>query len=167
MPVRLYETLFLLDATKVAADSEAVKGHLHGLLERHGGTIEVTRPWDESRKLAYPIKKQKKGYFQAVYYRMDSLKQAELEKDLAITETVLRHLTSVIDPKWEETIMDVARNDHATAFAVRGMHEESAPADLTPNIPGVTSDGTEDGGLTPERPRGPRGPRRELAEKPE
>lgn len=166
MPARLYETLFLLDATKVAADADGSKTQVHGLLERHGGEIAVSRPWDENRKLAYPIKKQKKGYYLAVYYKMDTLKQASLEKDFAINELILRHLTSAIDPKWEDAIMDVAKNDHGNAFALRGMHDDAAPTDVVPNLPGVPAEvGGDDGAA--ERPRGPRGPRRELAEKPE
>src|SRR5579885_622449 len=109
MPVELYETLFLLDSNKLSADPDAVRGHLHALLEKHGGHVEVSRPWDD-RKLAYPIKKQKKGSYHIVYYRMEGRHQAEFERDLKLNEAVLRHLTSHVDPKWADAVMDVARN---------------------------------------------------------
>ena len=38
MPIATYETLFMLDATKVAADADAVKQQVHHLLERHGAS---------------------------------------------------------------------------------------------------------------------------------
>ena len=70
MPKANYETLFLLDSTKVSSDAEAVKAQLHHILERHGGAIEVSRPWDYNHKLSYPIEKQKKGSFHIVYYTL-------------------------------------------------------------------------------------------------
>jgi small subunit ribosomal protein S6 len=129
MPVELYETLFLLDSNKLSADPDSVKGHLHASIEKHGGRVEVERPWDD-RKLAYPIKK---------------------------------HMTIHVDPKWSEAVMDVARNDHATAFALRGMQEETAPTDVNPSLSENLPEGEAVAAAT-----GGRRPRREaVAEKPE
>src|SRR6478609_9737024 len=101
MPTQTYETLFLLDPTKVSADADGVKNQLHALIERHGGHIEVSRPWDYNHKLAYPIGKSKKGSFHIVYYTFESTRQAELERDFQLQEgLILRQLTSKIDPKW-------------------------------------------------------------------
>lgn len=134
MPVELYETLFLLDSTKLAAEPDAVRGGLHATLEKHGGAVEVSRPWDD-RKLAYPIKKQKKGSYHIVYYKMESRRQGELDRDLKLNENILRYMTVHVDPKWAEAIMDVAKNDTAAAFALRGMHDEAAPGEgVSPNL---------------------------------
>jgi small subunit ribosomal protein S6 len=162
MPVQLYETLFLLDSNKQSADPDAVRHGLHAGLEKYNAEIVVSRPWDD-RKLTYPIKKQKKGAYYIIYYRMDSLKQLPLEADLKLNEAVLRHLTLVVDPKWEEVVMDAARNDTGPAFAVRGMQEETAPMDMNPNIPeGGIPEGEAVAAATAARR-----PRREPAEKPE
>jgi small subunit ribosomal protein S6 len=125
MPVNTYETLFLLDSTKVTADADGVTTQVHHVLEKHGGHVLISRPWDYNHKLAYPVKKQKKGAFHIVYYTMDGTKQIELEKDLKLVEVVLRHLTSVLDPKWQENILEVAREDKSTGFALRGMQDEA------------------------------------------
>ena len=61
MPIQIYETLFLLDPTKVASDAEGVKTQLHHIIERHGGHVEISRPWDYNHKLTYPIGKSNKG----------------------------------------------------------------------------------------------------------
>ena len=172
MPIKNYETLFLLDPTKVSADAEGVKTQIHHILERHGGTIEISRPWDYNHKLTYPIGKQKKGSFHIIYYKMESTKQAELERDFALQEgLILRQLTSKIDPKWLEEIMKVAREDTGNGFALRGMQDEAAvqtdPAAIggEPVPPGLN----DDGGPPPHREGGGGGGRRrrEMAEKPE
>ncbi|SRR5581483_2354666 len=162
MPVQLYETLFLLDSNKLSADPDAVKGALHATIERHGGRIEVGRPWDD-RKLAYPIKKQKKGTYYIAYYRMDSAKQHDMDRDLKLNESVLRYLTINIDPKWADAVLDVARNETAAAFALRGMHDETAPTDVTPTLGEGLPEGEAVAAAT-----GGRRPRREpVAEKAE
>jgi small subunit ribosomal protein S6 len=127
MPVKLYETLFALDATKVSADGDAVRNAIHAHLEKFGGQIEIARPWDENAKLAYPIKKQKKAYLYIVYYRMESTKQAELERELQLDDNILRQLTMLVEPKWADTILEIARNETGSRFALKGMQEDTAP----------------------------------------
>lgn len=125
MPVVTYETLFLLDSNKVSSDAEGAKSTLHHVIERVGGQVVVSRPWDYNHKLTYPIRKSKKGAFHIIYYTLESRKQSELDREFKLNpELILRHLTINIDPKWLETVMGVARDDHGSGFAVRGMHEE-------------------------------------------
>jgi small subunit ribosomal protein S6 len=168
MPVQTYETLFLLDSPKVTADAEAVKQTVHHLIERHGGQISISRPWDYNHKLSYPIKKQKKGAFHIIYYTMESTHQAALERDFALAEVILRQLTLRIDPKWQELILSVAREDTGHGFALRGMQDEAAvqtdPAAIggEPMFGGDGEPGHGPGGGGPRRGRRP-----EMAEKPE
>ena len=127
MPVQTYETLFLLDATKVSADIEGVKNQIHHILERHGGQVRVSREWNYNQKLAYPIEKQKKGALHIVYYTMESTRQIGMEQDFALAEGVIfRQLTLRIDPKWADVVLGVAREEGGKEFAVRGMQEEVA-----------------------------------------
>ena len=162
MPVQLYETLFLLDSTKLSADPDGVRGQLQATLEKHGAQIDVARPWDD-RKLAYPIHKQKKGSYHIVYYHLDSLKQIEIERDLKLNENLLRHMTLVVDPKWAEAVMDVARNDTSAAFALRGMQDEASPTDVSPNL----AEGLPEGEAVTAATGGRRPRREPVAEKPE
>jgi small subunit ribosomal protein S6 len=161
MAVQLYETMFLLDSGKLAGDPDGIRAQLGHGLEKHGAEIIVTRPWDD-RKLSYPIQKQKKGSYHIVYYRIESTKQAEIEQDLRLNENLLRHLTLLIDPKWSEVALDVARNDTAAAFAIRGMQDEVNPSDVSPNMPEGMPEGEAVAAATAARR-----PRREGPEKPE
>lgn len=160
MPVELYETMFLIDSTKLSADPDAVRGQIINTLERYGATIEVNRPWDD-RKLAYPIKKQKKGVYHIIYYRMESTRQSELDHDLRINENLLRYMTIHVDPKWSEAMLEVAKNDQVMAFALKGIQEEAGPGDMQPNY-GEGFD-VPPGDMPPVR----RGRRDQMAEKPE
>ena len=158
MPVNSYECLFLLDPTKTSTDMDGIKGQLHGTLEKYGAQILASRKWDD-RKLAYPIGGQKKGVYYLTFFKADSKKMSEIDHDFRLNEAILRHLVSAIDPKWEEEMLAVARDDHRLALQV--MHEEApegGPAAGGPGlppgeegIPGVV----EEGGMDRSR-RGPR-----------
>ena len=174
MSVVTYETMFLLDPNKVSTDAEGAKQQLHHVLERHGASIIVSRPWDYNHKLSYQINKQKKGSYHIVYYTMESTKQRELERDFALQEgLILRQLTLKIDPKWQDIILGIAREETGNGFAVRGMRDETAvttdPAAIgAEGGPPPGADG--EGGGPPPRDGaggGPRRPRREMADKPE
>jgi small subunit ribosomal protein S6 len=174
--------MFLLDANKASTDADGTKTQLHTLLERHGATVVVSRPWDYNHKLSYPISKQKKGAFHIIYYTMESTKQRELERDFALQEgLILRQLTLKVDPKWEEIVLGVAREDAGNGFAVRGMKDE-ATVTTDPTAIGVgmmmEEGGGRDGGGGREGGggggregggggRGPRPRRGEISDKPE
>lgn len=129
MPIITYETMFLLDSNKVSSDADGTKLQIHHLLERHGGQVIISRPWDYNHKLSYPISKQKKGAFHIIYYTMESTHQSALERDFALAEgLILRQLTLKLDPKWQELILGVARDDAGNGFALRGMQEEASVA---------------------------------------
>lgn len=169
MPVETYETMFILDANKVSADADGTKNQIHHILERHGGHVLISRPWDYNHKLAYPINKQKKGAYHIVYYTMESTNQAGLERDCQLVEgLILRQLTLKLDPKWQEAVLQVAREDASNGFALRGMQDEAA---VQTDPAAIGAEPVEGEGGPPPRdggpPRGPRGPRREMAEKPE
>lgn len=151
MPVNSYECLFLLDPTKTATDMDGVKGTLQGTLEKYGSEVIVSRKWDE-RKLAYPIAGHKKGVYHLAYFKVDSLKVKDIDHDFRLNETIIRHMISAIDPKWEEEMLAVAKDEHR--FALQIMHEESPEGGLgLPGEEGVPAMGGDDD-------RGRRGPRR-------
>lgn len=153
MPVNSYECLILLDPTKTSSDMEGVKNNLNGTLQKYGAEVLASRKWDD-RKLAYPIRGHKKGIYHLTYFKADSRKITEIEHDLRLNEVVLRHMVSVIDPKWDEEMLAVARDEHRQALQV--MHEESPEGGAASGAPGEEGvPGTEEGG---DRPR--RGPRR-------
>src|SRR5207248_8132645 len=67
MAKNTYECMFLLDTNKVSGDVPAAQQQIHQLLERNQVEILASRPWDE-RRLAYPIKGQKKGLYYLTYF---------------------------------------------------------------------------------------------------
>lgn len=132
--------MFLLDPNKVSGDVQGASRQLHTLLERNGAEIIASRPWDE-RKLAYPIKNVKKGLYYLTCFRSEGPKIPEMERDFILSELIVRHLVIKVEPKLEQAVIELAKNEHALALQT------------------VMEPGPDDeGGGGDERPR--RGPRR-------
>ncbi len=117
MRVNVYECMFLLDTNKVAGDVPAAAKQIHGILEKNHAEMLASRPWDE-RRLAYPVNGHKKGLYYLTYFRVDGKNLIEIEKDIALNEMILRFLVIRVDPKHVETMLAIARDEHALALQV-------------------------------------------------
>jgi small subunit ribosomal protein S6 len=95
--VQNYECLFLLDPNKATSDLDGSIRALTSIIEREGGSIEFSQPWGES-KLAYPIKKFRKGVYVLTYFKIDSLKLKKVEAELAMVEHLIRFMPIKLHP---------------------------------------------------------------------
>lgn len=117
MAANVYECMFLLDTNKVAGDVPAAAKQLHTILERNHAEVLASRPWDE-RRLAYPVKGHKKGLYYLTYFRTEGKNLLSIERDMTLNETVLRSLVLRIEPKLVDTMLALARDEHALALQV-------------------------------------------------
>jgi small subunit ribosomal protein S6 len=83
--------MFVVDANKGGSEFPECIRHIAGLLTRHEAEIERIERWEE-RKLAYPIKRAKRGIYILTYFRADGAAISELRRDIALSEDILRVL---------------------------------------------------------------------------
>lgn len=107
--MNVYEGMFILDSTKYSRDPETVTGQLNELVAEFGGSVLVSQLWDE-RKLAYPIKGQKKGAYWLIYFRMDGANLVAFERQCELNENLLRRLILKIDHRLAEPIIQHAQS---------------------------------------------------------
>lgn len=98
MPANVYEGMFILESNRFGRDPEVVSNQIPAMIEKLGGEILVSRLWEE-RRLAYPIKGQRKGTYWLTYFRLDSLKLGDLKRQCQITDDILRVLFLKVDPR--------------------------------------------------------------------
>jgi len=104
----VYEGMFILDSNRFHRDQAGTTGKVGQLVESHGGSLLVSRLWDE-RRLAYPIKGHKKGTYWLTYFRLESTKLPDLTRDTEREDSILRHLFLKIDPRIVDTLVEHAR----------------------------------------------------------
>jgi small subunit ribosomal protein S6 len=98
LAVNVYEGMFILDSNRYGRDSETVSGQIPAMIEKLGGEMLVSRLWEE-RRLAYPIKGQRKGTYWLTYFRLDSLRLGDLRRQCQITDEILRVLFLKVEPR--------------------------------------------------------------------
>ena len=130
----LYDCMLLLDKTKYNANPGAVVDAIQALITKHGGQIQASRPWDE-RKLAYPVKGHKHGTYFLIYFNMNGPELPKLEADFNLEESILRFLVLKVHTKLTESMLAMARDEHALALQSPGLADE--PIESSPAIKGV------------------------------
>jgi small subunit ribosomal protein S6 len=88
---RLYEGLFLVDPGFANKDPEAAIALCRNVLEKHGATVIRAELWAEQR-LAYEVRKNKRGAYILTAFRAETLKMQEVELECRLTERILRYL---------------------------------------------------------------------------
>ncbi len=107
MAQNVYENMVILDSNKYAQDPNGLAGLIPGLVAKCGGEVLVSRLWNE-QKLAYPIDGHKKGTYWLTFFRIDAAKLAEFNRELRITESILRQITIKHDPRLVEALVEHA-----------------------------------------------------------
>jgi small subunit ribosomal protein S6 len=124
LAANVYEGMFILDSNRYGRDPEMVSSQIPAMIEKLGGEMLVSRLWEE-RRLAYPIKGQRKGTYWLTYFRLDSLRLSDLTRQCQITEDILRVLFLKVDPR----IVDALVNHAMTAPVMTHVSEDVKPRD--------------------------------------
>ncbi len=109
MSTNVYEGMFILDSNRYARDAGGVANQISTLITKCGGEIAVSRLWEE-RRLAYPIKGQRKGTYWLTYFKLDPSQVSALTRETQLNDNILRCLFVKIDARIADALIS-----HATA----------------------------------------------------
>ncbi len=95
---RPYELGFIIPSSVSESETQGVIDTVRGWIEKLNGTVTNVDYWGR-RRLAYPIEDYREGYY--VFLRMDLAPNRvnDLEKNLQLSEQVIRHLVIRLDEK--------------------------------------------------------------------
>ena len=133
MAQNVYETLFIFDSNRFARDPDGVSRKIPQMVEKCGGEMLASRLWNE-QKLAYPIKGHRKGTYWLSYFRMDSERVAEFNRECRLNEDILRNLTLKVDPRLADTLVA-----HARGEAVPTAEDEATSAEADAEAPAASA----------------------------
>ncbi|MCA9230237.1 MAG: 30S ribosomal protein S6 [Planctomycetales bacterium] len=133
-----YEGMFIFDANRLARDPQGLPGEIAEMIESAGGELEVSRLWEE-RRLAYPIKGQRKGAYWITYFHLPSDQLAPLTKQCEIKDGILRQLFIRLPDSLVEPIIEHAKGATAGGGSTssepssNGYASEEAPEEMATN----------------------------------
>jgi len=117
---RLYEGMFLFESRE-KADWEPYRDHALALLERHGAKVLRHERWAE-RKLAYEIKKVRRGIYFLTYFEADTDAIDTIRRDATLSDKILRVMIVRCDALPEE------KKEEAPATEAKEGAPAEAPA---------------------------------------
>lgn len=127
--MKKYEAMFLFDPT-FAADATGAEDEIRRILERAGAELILLIKWDE-RKLAYPIKKRKRGCYYLTYFKSDPERIKDIERDCQLSEHVLRVLVTQAEELSRERMEKIASEAPAAVRPARAADDDDAPSDAS------------------------------------
>ena len=86
---KLYEGMFLIDSAEAAKDWDGIIETITKMLTKIDAEIVSIRKWDE-RPLAYKIRKCERGTYLLSYFRAEGPRIHELERDVELSERIVR-----------------------------------------------------------------------------
>jgi small subunit ribosomal protein S6 len=96
--VRRYETIFILRSDLGEVQVKDSIKRFEGLVATGGGEMLETDEWG-FRELAYRIRNERRGYYVRLDYAATGPVMNEVERNLKISDSVLRYLSVLVDPE--------------------------------------------------------------------
>jgi small subunit ribosomal protein S6 len=145
----IYETIVVLHPELSDEENETTVQDIVGLLETH--TAEMLRvDHGGKRRLAYPVQKQRYGYYNLIHFRSTPAALEPLERMFRLSERVMRYLTVRFDKEEQLTAFtrlgdDDGRDDDRDDRRRGGRRpefsrERTSTADFQPDAESADSD---------------------------
>jgi len=106
--MKKFETLLLFSPELSAENREGIISTLTATLEKENGKLTETDSWG-MRDLAYPVRKQMRGYYIRLEFIAQGNTVAELERIIRITDGIFKFMTvKLADEVADEITEEVA-----------------------------------------------------------
>lgn len=96
--MNIYENIVILNASLGDEEIETASGKIKDLITNSGGEILNTEVWGR-RKLAYEIKKQKKGFYLLLVFKSPSAAIKKLEDYYKVFDPVVKYMVIKLEKK--------------------------------------------------------------------
>jgi small subunit ribosomal protein S6 len=127
-----YELFYLVSAHVPENQLDTIQGEVSGWIKKLGGSVTKQESWGR-KKLAYPVNKEKFGFYLLNEFDLEGLSLAELQKDLRLHKLIMRYL--LLDKKplsaKEVLMQESARRralTHGTGADTRPGKRQDMPA---------------------------------------
>jgi small subunit ribosomal protein S6 len=124
----LYETIFIVRSDR-SEEVKEITSKFKKIIEDLGAEVNEVEEWG-LRELAYPIRKQRKGYYVLMRHRATTGAVDELERHIKLNEGILRYLTVRLDEELDDPSTRASKD--STQEAGGGSGTEMTEAESGP-----------------------------------
>ncbi len=104
--MNIYENMIILNSNISDEEAESAVSRIKDLITGEGGEVLKVDVWGR-RKLAYEIKRQKKGLYVLFYYKAPSSAIKKLEEFFKVFESVLKYMVLKLGAKQVQSLEKV------------------------------------------------------------
>ena len=109
-----YELMYILSSAVSDNDVPTVVAEVDKYIQQQGGTL-LTQEMLGKKKLAYPIKKTRNGFYVVQTFNLDALKLQEMDNKLRSIEPIIRYLIINVDEQERRAAKDRKIREHMQA----------------------------------------------------
>lgn len=122
--MNIYENIVILNASLGDEEIETASGKIKDLITNSSGEILKTDVWGR-RKLAYEIKKQKKGFYLFLVFKAPSAAIKKLEDYYKVFDPVVKYLVIKLDKKQAEAALKSSSVEVTAAVPAEKTEQKS------------------------------------------
>ncbi len=126
--MRRYETIFIVDSELSDEGRDPILERLRGLTQQHDGFLVQFDEWG-SKKLAYEIKGNARGYYVRMDYCGDGSLVNEIERFFRIDDRILKYMTVLLEKSAD---LDQIKEEAAQVEAERRLAEQAKAKESRP-----------------------------------
>ncbi len=119
-----YETTFITRCEISDETLKTLQARLYQVIASYGGELVLTEDWGK-RKLAYSIEKESRGHYTFLVYTGKGEVVREMERNLRLSEHVLRFLTVNLEKEFDLDKFKQQRANHQAAAKRREDEREA------------------------------------------
>lgn len=124
---RDYELGFILNPEVSEEQTRAILERIEQIVKNYDGQVVKVNQWGR-RRMAYPIEHHRDGYYVFIDMILTPETVLELDRNLKVSEEVLRHLVKRRDPKAVQKEREEREEREARAAAAAAQAQASAAA---------------------------------------
>lgn len=122
--MNIYENIVILNASLGDEEIETASGKIKDLITNSGGEILNTDVWGR-RKLAYEIKKQKKGFYLLLVFKSPSATIKKLEDYYKVFDPVVKYMVIKLEKKQAEAALKSSSVEGTAAAPAEKTEQKS------------------------------------------
>ncbi len=124
--MNIYENIIILNASLSDEDIEAASGKIKDLITSSGGEILKVDAWGR-KKLAFEIKKQKKGFYLLLLFKAPSPTIKKLEDYYKVLDSVIKFMALKLERKQAEAaVQSVSGKENAPSSGEKPEQKSEA-----------------------------------------
>ncbi|NIO04909.1 MAG: 30S ribosomal protein S6 [Proteobacteria bacterium] len=126
--MRQYEIIFIINPDLSEEDTKGIIDKVKEIIQTLRGEVLKIDEWGQ-KKLAYDVKNHSKGYFVLLHFMGTPQILTEIERNLKIMDSVLKHQTVRLDEKAEKTAQMLS----GERISEKGEKPETTPGERPEN----------------------------------